>query len=511
MKRILCLIIAILIIGSNCTLAFAALIYNSSKDRIYDFTDKDGQFHNSNFITRAQISSENFIYDEVMGYIIGDTYKLVGSDVEEDSTVTLDRASKKSFSLVNYKYNIYKGNIFKSVADDLWDNWKSYGLHDAITLDDGIQYYIEVIKEEILFEDLIFKHENSMDGKFTLTGEYSLIPPNGPSKNMKVNISGIIEEYDFVLIQPNNDLQGLGLVNLNYYLKPYDNIVTIDIDGQSIERKFLKYRHNGYLAEDVGKIGLEVHMRILKAEFEKEVMTAGQITVASALSIAMATTGSVALSTISASSSEIFGNSDDENLNNTIEKDDNDAIWHSIIINNNEALPLLANTKGAVVDIPLYIEDGEDLIWEYIVVPFIPKGLGSIVPAIINPTGSNSTSISLSISGKKFEDNSVQAFINVFASAYSGDEKHKANTTLELALYNLGLHAAVKDKNKDITKENLNVTYIFNSKLKGIAEIIKLNNNDYEIMIIEETETAIKVNIAANNKEYGNYVLSIEK
>ncbi|MGD9569083.1 MAG: hypothetical protein AB7V48_12380 [Sedimentibacter sp.] len=509
LKRFFCLTIAIICLASNVTLAYAALVYDSTKhtrEEMFEMDDKGP-------LIKARIS--------------GDGYEITGNAVDADGTIVLDNSNKASFNVINYDNGRYR--MFHEVTVYKWDNGNSYGLGQEVTLNDGKVYYSEVIKEEMNVENLLFEDDYGTTGRFNFKGEYTLRPVDGSgatNNKLTVSVQGKLVDYTYMYSRGNGD----NGVYLLIECVADNNQAIYEINGEKQIKKFEPADHD-LNNEDIGIATIEYGMQILNAEFDAQggAVTPVKVTAAAAASVALATTGSVALSSVSGTSGDILDlgeaenegasendNAEEENEEESEEESEeseesgkqNDDTY-SFIVNNGDSLPPLCNTKGATVTIPLSIEDGEVFNWNYNVIPF-PVRPDIFVPGILS-TGDNSAELSVLITGKKLEENSTSIYCYVSATAVTDEGENKAQETIEFTLYNTGLYAKVKDNSKSLTKDNLTMTYVRDSKIKGMAEIITLKDNEYDIEAIEETDSVLKVMITAVNKEFGRCALDSMK
>lgn len=544
LKRLLCIILSLFCFGANISIAFANEIYDSSTQSIDDFYNLKDDYP----LIKIQVS--------------GDGNILVGNDINPDSTLTLDTTKYLNFSVVT-NTDVKKWSMLNAI---LIENGDAY-ISPLYNNKDGTTYYLDIVKEEINFENMKFVNNYEMEGKFNFNGEYLAQEIDGSSsKQLKVTINGTVKSYDFMKGEDNK-------LFLYLDLKAENNQGVFEINEESQLKTITSYWNNDEFIDD--QYTLDVEFYILNAEFgnvqnevepipnttepepsntdlkdidqsntdsndilneevtalnEKEEInkepedtfkteSPGKVAAAVVVSIALATTGSAALTSASGSAMNNFvqleeqndeiqkqsGNGEEENKN--IENNTE----YSFIINSGEPLPELCNSKGAVINIPIYIENGEDLIWNFNFIPICQNGLYAAAGAVINPDVNNSTNLSLSITGKQFVENSLQIFCNIEAYTSIDDNKVQIRDAFELTIYNIGLQANIKDPSKKISKDSLNVNYVRESKIKGIAEVIKLEIYEFNTEIVEENEEQFKLVISAENKEYGSCDLIVKK
>ncbi len=487
-KRIFCTTFAMFLIISNFSLVFANFIYDSSMQLTEDFS-----FSEHRSIKMAKIS-------EI------EEFNLYGAELNDIENIVLDRKTKKSFTALNTS-NLYN-RMLHTVGEIKWDSiGNSYSYDQKININ-GVEYNTTLIKEEIEFTDLVLKAKHLASGRFSYIGEYQLRSTAKKSETAKMIVTVEGDVYDYYYVY--TDFKENKTLNFGLNLIADNNVAKIDINEKIQELPFAN-NANEFSTDDLGKITIRFIAPIDIAEFisEQSSATPKKVIVAVVASIIIATTGSVALSSLSANKGDSLDLGEEtNNFEDFDEKNLNDKISHTMIINNNKTLPILCNSKGAVVNIPIHIKDGENLTWDYFVIPCAPGGLESFTTTVINPFGDNSADLLLSFTGNKLEENSMQITCKIYATAKSYDKEYKAHGIAEFTLYNLGLHAKIKNMDKNITKDNLVVTYVKDSKFKGIAEIIKIKNKEFAIEFAEKTESQTIALITANKSEYGSIVIT---
>lgn len=553
-KRLLCITMLLFWSLANISLVFADAVYNYSEHTRDDF---DNMIDNDP-IKKLQLT--------------GGDYSIIGNDINQDSTITLDTFEGKNFSIINTneKINPMIMGIGKNET----------GVYNSITFfnRDGTHYNLQVLKEEIIFENVKLTSDESMTGNFNFNGEYLIKYSDGlEDEKLNVSISGVLGYYSYGSSSYTND-ENRVLIFFNCIAN--DNEGTFEINGDTQLKKVLTYDDD--IADNIyDQITLDVSLQIASAEFgvideliieneevqEEEVIvenevnetpidnkineiptnnevkeipveneivkedininndsfkveTPQKVAAAVVVSIALATTGSAALTSASGSAMNNFVQLEEQNdkiqkQSGNVEEENNKRIEnnteYSFIINNGESMPELCNTKEAVINIPIYIENGEDLIWNFNFIPICPNGLNVVAGSVINPDGNNSTNLSISITGKQFVENSLQIFCNIVAHTGIDDNKIQIHDAFELTIYNIGLHANIIDPSKKILKDNLNVNYVRESKIKGIAEVIKLKICEFDIEIVEENEEQFKLIISAAENKDGICYLIVKK
>ncbi|MBW7572426.1 hypothetical protein [Caproiciproducens faecalis] len=521
--RILCMVAAIICIIGNASLAFAETKLENIKD------DETANKLWENYpITALSLTTLHKHKDNATFF--WDVFKLNGSE----SAITLSTSKPKNFSIIftgdgtPSTMSWLLNSDIKTDANNLLGEGGEYlpqeqGLQNIVTIEEVID-----LKNVKLSED-----RSQITGEFSYYGQFYRL-----GKNMINQTNG---KYDSLEPYPKFTIHTNGVVkadiyyddgnwNIGFNCLPYNNQCIVEENGKKWVYPMWQYGGDTE-KRPIGSTELSLRFYMFASElvfsdtpFPPEnsgAVSPIKVAAAAVLSVGAATTGSVALSTFSGSDSEQCadneGNDTETSEQNTDDNPEQDAESHddsaeySILINDGATLPDLCNTKGASVQIPIYIENGDNLGWHYIITAICPNAIKAVTGMAISPDGSNSAYAAISITGKEFKEDSLPVYCTIIAFADSDGHKVQTHDNFELALYNQGLHAEAKDSHKGFNADNLKVTYIHESKVKGIADKIELKKDEFTAKVIEETQFEIKVDISAKEKKLGNCVITIKK
>lgn len=493
-RRTASFLVVLILVSSNVILAFASLIYDANVNSNEDFEE----ISDSKRLIEVLLDGES------------SRHVLTGEGLNDDGTLTLDGDTEKSFSIVlRSDYDEYDPLYF-SFSPMIGGSYNTVGYGEFEI--NGQPYYIdETIDEELAIQNMMLNKKNNL-GTFLFQGAYIIKPvisqeiiDEAIATNNFDRFNALSEEWERLDVSAEGEVIDIFynyFVNENQIYLGFDLVnekgeLSFFINGDEIAMPLIPSfdRYNQYTDEG---IEMAVMVKILNGYFEKTGSLAGpiEVTTVALLSFALSTTVSGVISGVGSAPSGFSGmedesiNDPDEEIEETEETEEADEAEESeeryfLVINNDELMPPLCNGEKASVVIPVNVEEGEGLHWRYSVVPY-PVRPDIFIPTIINHGQDSTAQLSIFLTGKRLNSNNITIILHVSAIAKeNGKILGKAKKTVQATLYNLGLNVELKDASKGYVKDNMVLTEVINSKIKGIAEIKKLKDDEYEIDSVE--------------------------
>lgn len=482
-QRTASLLVVLLLIASNGLPVFASLLYDNEVNTMEEFREVLREDH---YLTEVLLSGDSGVY------------MLAGDELNEDGTLTLDSETEKSFNIV-YRQDVDRYDEFYQGPNRPMIGIVNSEAYDTIEINGQYYYIDEIIEEQLTIQQFALNKTNEL-GTFSFRGAYIIMPfisqeiiDEAMITNNWDRYNALSEERHRMDASGEGDVRGIyynffpqeGKTYLGFDLVNDSGEVLLVVNGQEIIKTLIPSTNiiDGWSTED-GEAGIsfDVPIKILKGYYDTTDTVAGpiEVTTVALLSLALATSASGAISGLGSTSSG-FSVNGDESEDDASDESEDDAGSFSMVINNDELMPPLCNVEKASVVVPVSIEDGDGMAWRFSVVPY-PVRPDIFIPSIINFGQDNTAQLSIFLTGKSVQGSSLAVILHVNAVAKeNGRIIGKAHKTIQATLYNLGLSVALKDEADGYVKGNMTVTEVTSSKIKGIAEIKNLKDEDYNI------------------------------
>lgn len=408
------------------------------------------------------------------------------------------------------------------------------GFHQETSLQsaDGQYWKIFPVKEQVVFDDYCFRMEEgedypriSVSYSFTFNGEYLAVPttvevirerdassahdtwPEEDFANAQpLYIRGSGATRDFVdtrVTQGNQITYGAKM-----YIGPSDEVeAAYEIDyGNGWESFPVVYRTSERIPDDFPPGGVIYlydfyNFTIYLAEPGSATVVSSswvspkETVVAAVTATAVATVAGAATAATTSAAGETVSELGGEVLSEITTAENNDpepsdtkkssSGSYELLVNGGTPLPPLCNTAKATVEIPLFIQGGEHLSWQWFAACLVPDAptcvIGSVLPA---PGGSATATVLLT--GKPLPKESISLFFELSAVSEEDGVPVSLSSVLEFTLHEKGLRAVLKDSSQPKKAWSYQVQCVQDSNLDGIAEFVPVPTERFRLAITVE-------------------------